>query len=173
MVSYRRVVTGRGPEGRSVVIGDTRVQAAELDNFNFWCSTAAEPLGSGTLIEGGAPFFPRADGTTFRIFHLPTADAGANPELPQAFIEAFFRAVGDPACRVDTRRHPLMHSTPTVDYIMLLTGQVSLLLDEGEPVPLQPFDVVVQRATNHAWLNTGTTTAVLMSVMVGLREVLP
>jgi quercetin dioxygenase-like cupin family protein len=60
-----------------------------------------------------------------------------------------------------------MHVTPTTDYIMLLSGEVSLLLDAGEPIPLQPFDVVVQRNTNHAWINTGSEAAVLMAVMVG------
>jgi quercetin dioxygenase-like cupin family protein len=60
-----------------------------------------------------------------------------------------------------------MHVTPTTDYIMLLSGEVSLLLDAGEPIPLQPFDVVVQRNTNHAWINTGREAAVLMAVMVG------
>ena len=61
----------------------------------------------------------------------------------------------------------MMHVTPTVDYILLLSGKVSLVLDEGDPIALEPFDAVVQRGTNHSWVNTGDTTALLMSVMVG------
>ena len=57
--------------------------------------------------------------------------------------------------RVDTTKHPTMHKTKTIDYIILLEGDVTLLLDEDE-VRLKPFDVVVQRGTNHAWLNNGT-----------------
>ena len=49
--------------------------------------------------------------------------------------------------RVDTSRHPSMHKTKTIDYIILLKGDVTLLLDEDE-VRLKPFDVVVQRGTN-------------------------
>jgi hypothetical protein len=60
-----------------------------------------------------------------------------------------------------------MHTTPTLDYVILSSGEISLLLDHGEPVPLKPFDAVVQRATNHFWINSGITPALLMSVMVG------
>jgi hypothetical protein len=79
----------------------------------------------------------------------------------------FFAELGDPRCRVDTSRHPLMHATPTVDYIMLLSGDAALLLDEGEPIALRPFDAVVQRGTNHTWLNTGCEDAVFLAVMLG------
>jgi uncharacterized cupin superfamily protein len=61
----------------------------------------------------------------------------------------------------------MMHKTATVDYILLLSGEISLLPDEGEAIKLNPFDAVVQRATNHSWVNTGTVPALLMCVMVG------
>ena len=48
-----------------------------------------------------------------------------------------------------------------------LLDQVSLQLDEGDPIPLKPLDAVVQRGTNHSWVNTGAETALLMAVMVG------
>ena len=62
-----------------------------------------------------------------------------------------------------------MHTTPTVDYILLLSGKISLLLDEGDPIALQPFDAVVQRRTNHFWVNTGSEPALMLGVMVGDR----
>ena len=58
-----------------------------------------------------------------------------------------------------------MHKTRTVDYILLLKGEVTTLVDKGE-VHLKPFDVVIQRGTNHAWVNQGDETAVLVAVMV-------
>ena len=69
------------------------------------------------------------------------------------------------ARRPDTSRHPGMHKTRTVDYIILLKGEVTMLVDKGE-VHLKPFDVVIQRGTNHAWVNRGGETAVLVAVMV-------
>ena len=79
----------------------------------------------------------------------------------------FFAELGDRRCKIDTSRHPLMHATPTVDYIMLLSGDAALILDEGEPIALKPFDAVVQRGTNHAWVNTGREDAVFLAVMLG------
>ena len=65
----------------------------------------------------------------------------------------------------DTTRHETMHKSPTTDYIVLLSGEITLLLDTEER-DLKPFDVVVQRGTNHAWVNRGTEDALLMAVLV-------
>jgi hypothetical protein len=62
----------------------------------------------------------------------------------------------------------MMHTTSTIDYVVVLRGHVTLLLDEAE-VPLSPFDVVVQRGTNHYWLNPGPGPALLMGVLLGAR----
>ena len=67
--------------------------------------------------------------------------------------------------RVDTSKHPAMHKTKTIDYIILLSGDVTLLLDEDE-VRLKPFNVVVQRGTNHAWVNNGNEPALLIAVLI-------
>jgi quercetin dioxygenase-like cupin family protein len=58
-----------------------------------------------------------------------------------------------------------MHKTNTIDYIILLKGDVTLLLDEDE-VNLKPHDVVVQRGTNHAWVNNGEEPALLIAVLI-------
>jgi quercetin dioxygenase-like cupin family protein len=58
-----------------------------------------------------------------------------------------------------------MHLSSTVDYIVLLRGRVKLVLDKDETV-LNPFDVVVQRGTNHAWVNLEETPALLLAVLI-------
>ena len=58
-----------------------------------------------------------------------------------------------------------MHKTETIDYIILLKGEVTLLLDEEE-VDLKPFDVVVQRGTNHAWVCKGQEPALFIAVLI-------
>ena len=73
--------------------------------------------------------------------------------------------MGASADRHDTNRHAGMHQTRTVDYIILLEGEVTLVLDEAE-VELRPFDVVVQRGTNHAWINKGQTPALLAGILI-------
>ena len=59
-----------------------------------------------------------------------------------------------------------MHTTRTIDYVVLLRGQVSLLLDEGEEIPVRPLDAVIQRGTNHYWINRGNEPALLMGVLL-------
>jgi len=60
----------------------------------------------------------------------------------------------------------MMHTTASIDYVVVLRGEVSLLLDEGDEVRLAPFDAVVQRGTNHYWINRGDEPALLMGVLV-------
>ena len=63
-----------------------------------------------------------------------------------------------------------MHKTASVDYIVLVKGQVDLLLDAGEAKSLKPGDVVIQRGTNHAWVNTGAEPALLVAVLADASD---
>ena len=66
---------------------------------------------------------------------------------------------------IDQTRHPGMHETHSIDIICLLQGEASLILESGE-TRLRPGNVVIQRGTNHAWINTGGEEALLMGVLV-------
>jgi hypothetical protein len=165
--THRVIVTGKDQSGKSQVLEDLQVGVSGPGNFNFWQSLqGVSPLDSSAA-KSPTNFFPGASGTMFRLFSIPAANPEMTPQDLEKLQEWFFNEVGFAGARVDTTRHPLMHTTPTLDYVILLSGEISLLLDRGEPVPLKPFDAVVQRATNHFWVNTGTTPALLMSVMVG------
>lgn len=167
--NFRRLVTGQDANGRSVLASDTAIaEAGSVGNFDIWMMRAG-PSPDDPPMPGPFPFFPAAGDLIFRTFRIPPDAPGMSRADLAAIAEGFFTEVGDPACRVDTTRHPLMHRTPTIDCIMLLSGEAALLLDAGEPVALRPFDVVIERATNHTWLNTGTTDAVFLAVMVGVR----
>lgn len=160
--SFRRLVTGVGADGQSSLLEDTEIQEGELGNFNLW---ATSPKGGESA--ANIPFFPPAGGAVFRVVRLPPLDPAMTPEALAALQAEFFAGLGPSNCRRDVSRHPLMHITPTTDYIVLLEGEVSLLLDVGDPIPLRPFDAVVQRATNHAWLVTGKEPAIFLAVMIG------
>jgi hypothetical protein len=165
--AHRVVVTGNDKSGKSQVLEDLQVGVSGPGNFNFWQTVqGASPL---DIFAAKSPikFFPSVGGTMFRLFSIPPADPKMTGQDLENLQEWFFNEVGFPGARVDTSRHPLMHTTPTLDCVILLSGEISLLLDHGEPVPLKPFDAVVQRATNHFWINSGITPALLMSVMVG------
>lgn len=163
--TFRRLVTGHNAAGRSILAEDDEVaETGGAGNFDFWMTK------QGSSVAQGFPFFPRAGQSVFRVFRIPPDDPAMSADELAGMAEGFFAEVGDPWCRLDTTRHPFMHRTPTVDYVMLLAGKAALLLDEGEPVALRPFDAVVQRGTNHMWLNTGTEDAVFLAVMLGGEE---
>jgi hypothetical protein len=166
-LSFRRLVTGCNAGGKSVLVEDARIEEGRLGNFNFWRTNPAGTAVDIDLARQDFPFFAGPGGTVFRVFRLPATPPSMTEQEMRDLSAGFFQEIAVPSCRVDTSRHPLMHLTPTIDYIMLLSGEVSLLLDEGEPIQLQPFDAVVQRSTNHAWINTGSDAAILMAVMVG------
>ena len=168
MTEKRRViVTQNDSAGRSSVLEDVQMDLFGVGVFNFWQTF---PDRFPDDLSGRGPdfkFFPEPGATQFRLFTIPPADPSATPDQIKAMADGFFQHVGWASARRDTKRHPFMHVTPTVDYILLLSGEISLLLDEGDPIPLKPFDAVVQRGTNHSWVNPGKTTALLMAVMVG------
>jgi len=163
-LAIRRYVTGLDEQGRSVVADCREItESGGAGNFNLWITGfGIDPLNE----TAGFPFFPRQDQTLFRIFRIPPSGS-LDPAALEQIAQGFFAEIGDAACKVDTTRHPLMHATPTIDYVLLLSGEAALLLDEGEPAPLKPLDAVVQRGVNHMWINTGTLDAVFLAVMIG------
>ncbi|MEE8433556.1 MAG: cupin domain-containing protein [bacterium] len=108
---------------------------------------------------------PKDGGSNFRFFSIPPMDPTISPEEQEKRTAGFFEAMEAADARVDTIRHPGMHKTNTIDYIILLSGEITLLLDDGER-NLKPFDVVVQRGTNHAWVNRGKEPALLAGVLI-------
>ena len=93
-----------------------------------------------------------------------------DPDERRKLVAERFAAMDASDALVDVSRHPAMHKTRTVDYIILLSGKVTLLLDDDE-VALEPFDVVVQRGTNHAWVNHGDEEALLIAVLVDAEPI--
>jgi hypothetical protein len=163
--TYRCVVTGHDAGGQSVLVRDTRVPTGALGVADFWKTTTSPASATEDWVPAGpVRLEPPPGGTIFRFFEIPPHD----PTLSDQAAGEAFAAAGASHCRVDTRRHPMMHTTATIDYVVVLKGQVTLLLDQGE-VALALFDVVVQRATNHYWLNRGSEPALLLGVLLDAR----
>jgi len=165
--SHRVIVTGTDSTGKSVVVEEAHATLAGPGNFDFWQTKPGHSPHDLAIGRSPMKFYPEPGGTQFRLFTIPPLDPNMTPEQIANLQDWFFNEVGYEHARVDTSRHPMMHVTPTVDYILLLSGEISLQLDEGDPIPLKPFDAVVQRATNHSWINTGKEPALLLCVMVG------
>jgi mannose-6-phosphate isomerase-like protein (cupin superfamily) len=108
---------------------------------------------------------PAKGGTKIRYFQINPIPEGVPQEVIEASTAAAFEKMGAAHHRVDTSRNAAMHETDTIDYIILLKGDVTLILDEEE-IKVNPHDIVVQRGTNHAWVNNGTEPALLIAVLI-------
>lgn len=164
---FRRIVTGVDDAGRSYVTEDLRLPSTSPGGIDVWRDRHVSER-----TDGGANipyrFYPPPGESLIRVVPLPPAVGSmSSADLARA-ADDFFAGQQIADCRIDTSRHPFMHRTPTIDYAILLSGKVTLLLDVGEPAVLEPMDMVVQRMTNHTWVNTGTETALLLVVMIGV-----
>src|SRR5690606_27664841 len=107
---------------------------------------------------------PPHGGSIFRFFMVAPRST-MTAEVAVAAAAAAFATMGACHLRLDTTRDPAMHKSQTLDYIVLLQGSVKLLLDRDERI-LEPFDVVIQRGTNHVWINLGDEPALMMGVLM-------
>ena len=167
----RRIITGHNAEGKSVITIDGPPARSLSENegglYELWNTDGNEinTLDDIDRADSEVLLSPPVGGTKFRYFQINPTPEGVPADLIEAATAAAFEKMGAAHHRVDTPRHPAMHKTKTIDYIILLKGDVTLLLDEEE-VDLKPFDVVVQRGTNHAWVNNGSETALFIAVLI-------
>jgi len=167
----RRIVTGTNENGKSVVMIDgppaAHIGAEGAGLFELWTSDGSAIDRQDNADRGAGPVIlgPPDSGSRFRYFVMAPTPEGTSREELEAANAAAFAMIGAEDDRPDTSRHPGMHTTRTIDYIILLSGDVTLLLDEGE-VRLKPFDTVVQRGTNHAWIANGDEPALLIAVLI-------
>jgi quercetin dioxygenase-like cupin family protein len=139
----RRIVTGHDAQGRAVVISDRRLAAEQVPDASVWFNKIW--TSEGWPADNTDP----ADGA-----ERPTGLALGNGSV----LRIIEMGPG--------HRSP-MHRTDSLDYGILLAGEVDLELDDNRRVSLNVGDVVIQRGTIHAWINRGTETARMAFVLLG------
>lgn len=171
--SLRRIVTANDAKGRSEIALDAKpakvLAVDEAGLAEIWTAAlTADALLSGDdrLAAEDVRLEPDRNAVKVRWFSVAPEDATKSAEENEAAAAFGFAAVGASHARADTARHPAMHKTDTLDVIILVRGEVDMLLDNDEVKSLKPGDVVIQRATNHAWVNRGKETALLVAVLI-------
>jgi len=170
---HRRVVTGHDEHGRAVVLLDGESpfsffleKAGGLQLTELWetRSSPADNSGFRDAAEHERRIEPANGGTVFRIIEYPPDRVRLKTLAP----EEFFPGMGAQAAHRANRRHPGMHRTHTVDYCVVLSGEIWAVLDEGE-VLLRAGDCLVQRGTNHAWSNRTDEPCAVAFVLVAAK----
>lgn len=143
----RRIITGHDADGSAKVIIDSDAQNVRTGSSPgqfttlMWCTDSAPctmPLGEDAEDMGARKLgtYPPVNGTRFMIAEYPPGNI------------------------------PRMHRTETIDYIIVLDGEIDMELDEGRMVTMKRGDVMIQRGTNHAWINRGPDVCRMAFVLI-------
>ncbi len=170
-----RVVTGHDAAGKAIVTSSgplplvQEITAIPGTVFHeVWSTSGAPaPVGNGADPTLGPLMLPPPKlGTRMRFVDIPpdTAEFLAHGA---ANMKAAFSQIGDEKASTvkAASPHPLMHRTESVDYGIVIDGEMTLVLDDSE-VLLKPGSVVVQRGTNHAWANRSGRPCRMLFVLV-------
>jgi mannose-6-phosphate isomerase-like protein (cupin superfamily) len=171
----RRVVTGLNAEGRSIILSDETVASAfEVLQWPgrgvtaVWSSKQSPASNLDSDLPSPVTSFPKSGsgGVSFMIMQLPPESEldKMTPELRAKLTVPVARSFPE-AMEIDTSKSYQMHATDTVDYLIVLSGEVTMMTDEGE-VTLKPFDTLIQRGVNHGWINRGTEPALIASAVL-------
>ncbi|HEM7850543.1 cupin domain-containing protein [Burkholderia multivorans] len=174
----RRIVTRVGADGKSGVHPDSA--APRVDYFKaipgmrssiLW-STEGEPVVPGQTdpVPSLGSLHPAPGGSVFMTLTVPPDSTFASPSFdPVAAAQEHARLAPGLAERVEPNVPGFFHTTDTLDYVVVLEGEIWLVTDEGE-VRLEPGDTVVQHGTRHAWHNHGEVPATIAVVLLGARR---
>jgi mannose-6-phosphate isomerase-like protein (cupin superfamily) len=170
-----RVVTGHDAEGKAVVVSNgplptvQEIQAIPGTVFHeVWATSGSPaPVDNGPDPTVGSLTLPPPKlGTRMRFVDIPPDTADYLQHGAERMHDAFAQ-LGDTAASTvkASSPHPLMHRTESVDYGVVIEGEMTLVLDDSE-VLLKPGSVVVQRGTNHAWANRSGQPCRMLFVLV-------
>ena len=171
----RRVVTTHNADNRSVFLSDDIAKnVKEMESMpglaltDLWETrhTPASNAGDADAADRDVVLEPPPGGTIFRIVEFPPDSAWKN----QADSNDAFASIGAGHAADQNSADPMMHKTSTVDYLMVMKGEIWAILEEGE-VCLKQGDVMVQRGTNHSWSVRTDEPCLLAAVLVNADPV--
>ena len=171
----KRFVTGHNAKGTSIVmIDDTAPNQIEIKGWpglfvtELWV-TGEMPIDDSRHVDQGVRPMrhdPTPSGTIFRIVEIP-------PESEHSKIDtkAAFEAMGshNKPTDKDMSKHATMHKTNSIDYLVVMSGEMWMVMEDGE-VLLRQGDCIVQRGTNHAWVNKTDKPCVIAAVLVDAKQ---
>jgi hypothetical protein len=171
----RRVVTGHDKNGKSVFVMDGKapnvLEMASMPGValtDLWRTDGAPASNSGNAdaATGRIRLEPPSTGTILRIVEFPPDKKWRKI----ADAAKAFASIGAGGAPDRTSSDAMMHATATVDYIIVLKGEMYAILDKGEKL-LKAGDILVQRGTNHSWSVRGNKPAVVAAVLIGAKPV--
>jgi mannose-6-phosphate isomerase-like protein (cupin superfamily) len=166
----KRYVTGHTAAGAAIVmIDDHAPNITELKGWpgagvtELWVTdeTPVDNRGSEDRSLRPMRHDPTRGGTIFRVVEIPPE--GSSTIDTAATFEQL--GSGNKPRAEDSQKHPTMHKTNSIDYLVVMSGEMWMVMEEGE-VLLKAGDCIIQRGTNHAWKNRGDKPCLIAAILV-------
>jgi hypothetical protein len=171
----RRVVTGHDAKGRSIFLTDGLApNVKEMESMpgaaltDLWETTTSPASNEGNADAAARPvkLEPPKDGTLLRIVEFPPDSQWRG----HANAGRAFDSIGAGHAPDHSSDDPMRHKTNTLDYTIVLKGEIYALMEEGETL-LKPGDILIQRGTNHSWSVRGNEPCIVAAVLVSANPV--
>lgn len=175
-MKIRRVVTGLDASGRAAVVSDgpaprnhDLTAVPGMGTAMIWATTPGEPirLDGADPTQGVRRQLPEPGGTCFLIIRFAPDSVFTDVSFDASAATAERQIAFPGIPELMEPDNPGMHTTDSVDYVLVLDGELWLELDDGELTRLGPGDTVVQNGTRHAWRNRSAKLATVAVVQVG------
>ena len=169
----RRVVTGHDAKGKSMFLMDGAApnikEMASMPGLaltDLWVTDGSPADNAGRADAADRPIVlePPANGSILRIVEFPPDSAWRN----QADSKAAFNSIGAGHAKDGSTADPMMHTTATVDYLIVLKGEIYAIMENGETL-LKPGDIMIQRGTNHSWSVRGKEPCILAAILINAK----
>ena len=173
----RRVLTGHDAGGKSIFISDGEAsnikEIASMPGLaltDLWETKGAPASNEGDADAAARPvrLEPPQRGTILRIVEFPPDSQWRGKADARADGQEAFKSIGAGHARDRASSDPMMHRTSTVDYAIVLKGEIYAVMDEGEK-RLRAGDILVQRGTNHSWSVRGYEPCIVCFVLVSAK----
>ena len=175
-MSFRCVVTGHSETGKAIVVSETPAAAISLENLpgyefhRLWGSDSVPTVPARGTVPMTSNYFPPKGGFRFAYFSIPPGTHIAPPPADMAALVAEVQLKLPGMAEVLEPEHLGMHTTDTVDYDVVLSGEAYLELDDGVEVLLKAGDCVIQNGTRHAWHNRSSQKCVIAVALIGAER---
>jgi mannose-6-phosphate isomerase-like protein (cupin superfamily) len=161
--TFRRIVTGHDAAGKAIIVSDAAPERTYMIGgpkgakfHEVWNTQQSPALITSNLTEpeeDNLVLGPPKGGTRIRVIDFPPEGEEIR-NLTKDEASKHFKSMGgeDASKAGQDAAHPLMHRTETIDYGIVLEGELTLIVDRGETT-IKAGDIIIQRGTNHAWAN--------------------
>ena len=166
----KRYVTGHNADGKAIVTYDDHApNAVPLKGWpgagvtEIWVTGEMPVDNMGKDDQSLRPLQhdPTPNGTIFRVVEIPP-ESGSKIDTEETFRQL---GSGNKPTSEDQEKHPTMHKTNSIDYLVVISGEMWMVMEEGE-VLLKAGDCIVQRGTNHAWANRSGRPCRMLFVLI-------